>query len=634
MLNTTSRSLFYLNHWLRSIEEYCCRYKKCQYADDLKDYLGEIMEIVDGIKTIVDLRLKYEASQFDALENVWPFSPEKIKTYHYDVGNAQSIYDLKIHKFKKNGSGLTWLKSYRSLNECMNQVDSYYRELNELNKIKSKIELHQNSHYYEQYEDGISQTLSHLYNIIKIHNDHPGSDLLCFPEGPYYRSTSSVEALLTLKPKLFKQNYGFVTSHSLQAYLDALDRQRNYFNIKEEIVNASIVFAEKDNAYTKQVIDELYRALSRLFAAIEIFNNGLVPKTDREGTLNDVLHKCHFSAHDLSSKRAMLAAAIATFGDDDALFSNLSIEILLEKLRMPRLTKYLYNMINGVVMRVIYGLQKSAAGQPIKSFEQAVSHHAKHIANTLNHLYLAIQQHYVEPAIIQEETSQYDFSSIDGLLNAKVYTTCHEGEEKKHSLITALLQSYEDISEPNYSEVEKKFELLKKHVVTESDLKKPVIMHDTAFNSIIKAKAICHLAEIGDLDQIKDLKPSVAEINLILDQSIGETVLSAIHNPYYLSRVIHKPIIYYLVNYNALMVAASYRHLHVVAYFMQLGADPSIKGGNRFHMSAYDCSKLNAPFLGFTEPDPAINALLSNASASVQSDSMQGGSLCDFQLSV
>lgn len=100
-----------------------------------------------------------------------------------------------------------------------------------------------------------------------------------------------------------------------------------------------------------------------------------------------------------------------------------------------------------------------------------------------------------------------------------------------------------------------------------------------------RIKLLCQLASDGNLSDIKKQNFSNSEINTLISWAV-------LGDP---------PSI--LGEYNALMIAASYRQLDVVKYFLEeKQADPNIKGGRNKDFTTLDCAKQRWWF------GPAINS--------------------------
>ena len=92
----------------------------------------------------------------------------------------------------------------------------------------------------------------------------------------------------------------------------------------------------------------------------------------------------------------------------------------------------------------------------------------------------------------------------------------------------------------------------------------------------IDAKTLCQLAKVGNLQEIINYEFDKEEVNtLVKNASRGDPECGLGH-------------------YNALHIAAAYRHTSVVKYFIEKKkADPTIKGGRGENFTALDCAKQN-----------------------------------------
>ena len=89
-----------------------------------------------------------------------------------------------------------------------------------------------------------------------------------------------------------------------------------------------------------------------------------------------------------------------------------------------------------------------------------------------------------------------------------------------------------------------------------------------------RAKALCRLVSNGNLPEIINNNYTTEEINELVSWAFWGDPPS------------------FLGTYNALMIAASYRHLDIIEYFIDVKrADPSIMGGYNRDYTALDCAK-------------------------------------------
>lgn len=102
----------------------------------------------------------------------------------------------------------------------------------------------------------------------------------------------------------------------------------------------------------------------------------------------------------------------------------------------------------------------------------------------------------------------------------------------------------------------------------------PAALNHNVFSTMINPRKLCQLAEECNLPEIIKYNFGKEEIETIIsDAVIGDPPSCLGH-------------------YNALLIAASYRHFDVVKFFVEeKNADVHIKGGRRRDFTALDCSK-------------------------------------------
>ena len=91
---------------------------------------------------------------------------------------------------------------------------------------------------------------------------------------------------------------------------------------------------------------------------------------------------------------------------------------------------------------------------------------------------------------------------------------------------------------------------------------------------LLRIQTLCWLASIGDTEEIRKNHYTTEEINRVISGAFwGDST-------------------FFLGEYNALMIAASYRKLYTIKYFLEeKGADPDIKGGRFKDYTALDCAR-------------------------------------------
>ena len=109
---------------------------------------------------------------------------------------------------------------------------------------------------------------------------------------------------------------------------------------------------------------------------------------------------------------------------------------------------------------------------------------------------------------------------------------------------------------------------------------------------MISIHELCQLAMTGDLEAIKNADVSSDLVNQLTSWSVISGTAS------------------YLGSYNAVMIAAAYRHLEVVKYFVEVkGASLDLKGGRLSNWTVLDCAR------NFSGVEPALVSYLEEAAA-------------------
>ncbi len=136
-------------------------------------------------------------------------------------------------------------------------------------------------------------------------------------------------------------------------------------------------------------------------------------------------------------------------------------------------------------------------------------------------------------------------------------------------------------------------------------------INNSIYSTRTNAFVLCKLASIGDLAAISKLTFTNQQINqLVSNAVIGDP-------PSFLGK------------YNALMMAASYRHLDVVKYFIEVSqADVGIKGGRRNNYTALDCAKQKWWFAVRPNADLILYLSLVSGSTNTQGHRLFDKSTC------
>lgn len=100
------------------------------------------------------------------------------------------------------------------------------------------------------------------------------------------------------------------------------------------------------------------------------------------------------------------------------------------------------------------------------------------------------------------------------------------------------------------------------------------VLNKYIYSSEMNPRKLCQLAQKGDLNSIRKYNFGSEEVNTLVGWAVWGDPPS------------------FLGDYNALLIAASYRHFDVVKYFVEeKNADVTLKGGRNRDFTALDCAK-------------------------------------------
>ncbi|PJD94273.1 MAG: hypothetical protein CK424_00155 [Legionella sp.] len=577
-------------------------------------------------------------------------------------GNKYFIYHIScikktLQSLEKNYDRETHVR----LNTWINLFNQFCEHQQLLNLVKKKI---QNE---GALDITIKEAYTRLYHIIYVYNYNENWEQFCHPSGALdkdsirsLRFKTLDEALQIRVVTIDKETDCKVLNKSIQDCLDMNQRLSNYAAISME-VQENINQLQSDSPLLNEVVNKLNNVLRSLQTEIRFVNAQKADQLVR----SDIQKKCTY----LRDKASMMAVRMPAENPpkiaplppikeyvklvnqegkaqsekmvgsltseemaslieslkknnpvtDESIQSRIekfkkildeskislhqqpeqfSINALLISLRKPRRTRCLYNILHETVMSEVYLLQEIAEKLTDKNAEAAVKKYIQKICQALNVLYSRIDSNYTHV-----DGFMNDFINIPSMLNYK------ESEEQK-SLYCILQRKPEVLVDRiPLNAIHNVFSKMNIEEAIQKRFATTTAMHQDMFSSIVIAKRICALVEINDLEQIKTMNPDVVNINLIHDLPISSSQLinfSVLKN-LYINRATT-----FLGRYNALILAVSYRHIEIVRYFLEKGADPRLKGGRLGDHSSLDCAHIHQELLGFKKPSEEIVELLNN----------------------
>ena len=189
----------------------------------------------------------------------------------------------------------------------------------------------------------------------------------------------------------------------------------------------------------------------------------------------------------------------------------------------------------------------------------------------------------------ESDASSNSLSTIDEMLDAKLciyeegYTPAQEDAMFAYQYVPGGHEATgfslrEKLASSRFPELLKTVERTLACLDIESLLNINPSVHDvinkSTYSTSTNASALCKLASTGSFAEINKLTFSSHHINKLVQNAVLGDPPS------------------FLGNYNALMIAAAYRHVAVVRYFVEVKhADLSIKGGRLRNYTALDCAK-------------------------------------------
>ncbi len=611
-------------------------------------YIEQIRQSLQRLEDVIYIQ---EDPQFSP-ENIYPI--EEVK--NYNLRSLGSCLNSKIATLVGVRGCNT--QTHPSLNEWLTLLKQFAQHQQLLKQIVAKIK-------NEHAEHRTTAALGRLRDVIHIFNRNRNWENLCHHSGKGHLDFNSVNGykLRNISEMwhlrihtIDSDTHCKVLNKSIKDHIDMEHRLHNYQSIENE-VNQKIKQHQSDSPLLKSLFPALASALQRLKEEIVAVN-------EHSATLLADKELSRTKTDDLLDKERMMALRLPRHQTP----AGPSIQKLLIKLEEPRTAQCVFNIVHETVMGEVHRLQVVADRLDSKSEAQKeISAYHLRISSALDYLYRIIAYkytanysrfvddftdinnllhfkytplvdappHHIDPLVSIQASigrlSTFLSSEQTHLEDRPLPVNAHSSDSLKDMInrikistqqqLRYLHDTQRDTSESLYEILTNRPVSLDSHpldsilsTLSRIDLKKAIqqrfnattMMHQDSFSSVVIAKRICDLAEIGDLRQIQDINPDAVNINFMQDLPI----VSWITKISGLTHLFQRPVSLYLGRYNALMIAVSYRQIDVVRYLLDRGGDPDLKGGRNGDLSALDCAKLHLSYLGFKEPNTEIIVLL------------------------
>lgn len=538
---------------------------------------------------------------------------------HYDLSTVQTVKQLSFTYYIQGEK----FRNY-SLNRWLELHDHFALHEKFLQQIVSKVGPLLHAHNNE-YKHKLKQALGYLYDVVYIRGRHTKMNDLCYPKGPYSKETvdqydlTTMENMMTLRVECLanKEDSQPVIHRSLNEWMEIALRQ-NIYNTTKARISEEISQFICDQVHSNDYKNLLDDALELIETIIHIRNHGAHELA--QGTPDAPFYFDEVIQYDLSSEESLLALRVHTYHSEGKM-RHRSINDLLIQFKHPRIAKSLFNSLYHTIMSEVYRLQELAEKNTTEApLKRDILWYTSQLSWALKGVYSAI--HISCKANIHDESRDiYDFGHIDALLYFTIQL-----EDGTESSLTEIIGNGAYFS-PNLLQTLRGTSV--EEALSHAKHNSPVLMQTSMFTSIVIVKKLCALVERGDIEQIKKLSPTAADVNLLIDlplEIVPKELPSASLAEFWhklsfvnikkdlgviTDSIRHAPILLYLGRYNALVLAICFRHYYVVEYFIHsLKADPTIKAGRNGDYSALDCALLQSTVLHIPPPDPRITALL------------------------
>lgn len=606
-----NKSLIGYEHFRKIRRETVLHLSRHHHSEDSNFYVQAINDTLHHLDNIYHIRIRGSASARE--ESCYDLH----QLFQYDLSTVEAVKNLsftyyKIGEQKGNYSLKRWLVLHANFivhEKWLHQIATRVRPL--------IWHSHDNN-------SSLKRSLDHLYHAVYIQDRHKKMAEFCYPNGFYLKELidqydlTTMQNLLTLRVEHVVNSHTFlVLARSVQEGIDKILRRKFYIEIQARIASELSQYSQ-DHSNPSMYQDLFNQALWRLEQVIRIRND--LTRDLALGTMDSPFYYDNVMHYDLRCEENLWNLRIHTYHSTGRL-QQASLNDIANQLKAPRLAKCLFNAIYHHVMSAVYHLQelveKETTEEPLKIDLRI---YIDQLASALNGLYLSIRHHYGSD-VAEWDGSPIDYSSADALLN--IVIKMQDGSD------STLFQIIYDNTyfTPDLLQILQSISI--DEVLNHAKANVPVVMQSNMYSSRIKSKKLCALIEKGNLEEIKQLKPTTVDVNLLIDlplEMIPKDQPSASFSEFWhklsitnlikdinviSDTVKHGPILLFLGRYNALILAVCYRHYHVVDYFINtLQANPDIKGGRKNDYSARDCANFQCNMLKIGPPDERISSLL------------------------